>query len=313
MRGKRLLWILLVFALVSSLAMVNVGKATVPSLQVEPTNFGMVYPGDILYVFVEIYDVVGLSAIEFTLRWDPYVLDVIQPAVGTPPPMAGMIAEGPFMPDQAGPSGTVPTCYVSPLNERLLFGDSFLDPVTATGSGTVAIFVFEVIGSGSTEIELHEASLFDFWLNPMKFNKNDGKLTSHNVGRVEQTWPETSRYENATEGPDYVNTLYATVTNYGVGVGTIYARVEFYGFDPVTGEARRFWNDEGVQQVAEGATITLSTTGFCTAWDAPYYNNAGKWTFNARCWFSYTEGGEEYRQDETLAWAKPINFRVVYP
>lgn len=284
MRGKNLIWASLLTVLVLATGMIGIAVApTATKMSVDPGNFGMVNAGTYLVADIRVDDVYGLSGWEFKLEWDPFVLKIES------------IVEGPFL-KSVGP--TLFNYRFSPFGESVRAGCALMVADTASGSGVLATVTLKAIGAGSTDIDLRETELRDYYVMPIDHAVFDGKVSVHIGIEADTVWPDQNLWIISEEGPQPgINNLYAEVTNHG----TIdaYAYVVFTGFD-MTGAIIKFQTNSDF--VPSGGSVTLQNSGF-NATDL----GLGIYRLTARCYWSYDE---LFTQEFYGFKTKPIKIQV---
>jgi hypothetical protein len=277
-RGKFVWASILAIAIVLA-TMVGTTSATQTKISVTPGNLGRLNPGDVFEVDITVDGVVGLSSWDFKLAWDAFV---IRPT--------GTVTKGPFL----GQDGTYSTFFLYNIAltfDRMIVGEIMMGPWTTDGSGVLATIEFEVVGAGSTDIDLYETKLLDYYVVNMPHNVFDGHLTSHMVAEIEQVWGEAS----IIPIEDQEVCLSAELENKG-SIGTVTAWVEFIGFD-MGGTMIRLASDK--VDLDEGESAIVQNCEF----NATYYG-VGVYKFYTRCFYEYA-GSEFYAMKE-----KHLRFEV---
>jgi len=214
MRGKSLIWTALIPLLLLT-PMIGEAEVLPPTkVRLEPSNLGNVAPGTYMTVEIMIYNVVGLSAWEAEITWDPFVLMTID------------ATQGPFL----SQDGLVPTyfCYsIDLLGHRITVGEMILtECVSTSGSGLLATLTMKCIAAGSTAIEL-KSTLLDHDHNPIDHKDFGSHVSQHSVCEVTGVWEEHQRYI-ISEDEDQYNELYANIANLGnIGTVNTYATFTF--------------------------------------------------------------------------------------
>jgi len=214
-RRKRLILTALIPLL---LLMPMIGTAEAPlvtRVYLDPSNLGMVYPGTYLTVDIMIDNVVGLSAWEAEITWNPFVLTIID------------ATQGPFL----SQNGLIPTYFlynIDLLGNRITLSEMIRIACTTTsGSGLLATLTLKCIGAGSTSIDLR-STLLDHDLNPIDHKDFGSHVAQHPVCEVTGVWEEHQRY-SISEDEDQYNELYANIANLGE-IGTVNTYATFTGF-----------------------------------------------------------------------------------
>ena len=153
MRGKSIICVLMVLALLVSLAMVNVSYgADPPKVYVDPaTAFSS--PTGYVEVKVNVTDSPEILGFQFKLRWDKSILGF--------PPADCNVTEGTFV-SSAG--STAFTVLPNTLEANVHVGCHLTSTVASppSGNGTLAIFRFYVLESGVTNLTLSGVELYDY-------------------------------------------------------------------------------------------------------------------------------------------------------
>jgi hypothetical protein len=238
-RGKNLLWISLLTVLMVT---ASVGIATAPTCKVslDPSSLGNIEAGTQVTVDIKIDNVVGLSAWEARLEWNPFVMAPVG------------VAEGPFL-KSVGP--TLFTYRLSPFGDGVLTGAALMTSATASGDGVLATVTLKSVGAGSTTIDIAEVDLRDVNVNPIDCNVFHSSVNVHIGVEAESVSPEKSVWSISEDGD--INTLYAEAVNHA-GVDH-YAYVEFSGFT-MDGMLIRYLTS--TELVPAHGKITLQTDGF---------------------------------------------------
>ena len=254
--------------MIASATMIGAVSAVKAKVGITPANVH-VYPGDVFEITVDIKDVVGLSAWEVRLSVDPVSLKLLPP-----------VTEGPFL---EGAGSTYFKSFFSIVGDYVQVGCMLLEPVTASGDGTLMSMNIQAIGAGPGKITL-DAKLLDINLNLLDHTEGDCQVSTHAVGEVTGRWEEAQRFSISAE-EDEINTLYAKVANLGE-MGTIYARAVFLGFT-MDGQMIKF--ESGTAEIPQSGETVLSA-GF----NATTYGQ-GKYYFTAYCESGYAAEGPFYR------------------
>jgi len=191
--------------------MIGIAKApTATKVHLEPGNFQNVSPGTYLTLDVMIDNVVGLSAWEIEVKWDPFVLSAID------------ASEGDFL-SQGGMYSTYFVFSIDLLGHRITVGDMHLTQTTTSGSGKLATLLLKTIGAGSTNLEL-TSTLLDNWLVPIAHSEFGSQVAVHAVCEVTGRWEDRQHHYISTDGQ--YNNMYAKVHNVG-GIGTVNTYVTY--------------------------------------------------------------------------------------
>jgi hypothetical protein len=242
--------------------------AGLAKVEVDPSSVTGIYPGAIIPVEVKIRDVVGLSAWEVKLSVDPLVLKPLPP-----------VLEGDFL---SSVGSTYFKVYFSLLGDYVQAGCMLLEPVTASGDGTLMTMNFEVIGAGSSKIAC-DVKLLDLYLNEIPHTSSDSQVSMHSVAEVTGRWEEAQRFVISAEEDEF-NTLYANVANSGK-VGTVYTRVIFTGY-AMDGQMIQLVSP--TIELPQGDEAVVSADFDAVEW------GEGKYYFDAKAEVAYEEGGVWY-------------------
>ena len=147
------------FTLVSNIGIAQASPETI--IAVTPSTI-VANPGEYFSVSINIVDAIaGVSSWEFKLRFDREIAYTHQ----------GMITEGDFL-SNAGSTYFV----ISASVDHVMVGCMLLEPVTATGSGTLATFQFQVGDTGRSTLHLYETKLLDIDLAEIPHGTEDGEF-----------------------------------------------------------------------------------------------------------------------------------------
>ena len=163
MRGKNLIWLSLIAALLAS-TMVGVGLAPgATKMFITPTAIPggstMGHIGDTFEMSVNIENIVDLWSLGFTVKYAPYGRPIV----------SGFVLEGDFL-----KQGGYNTNFVYKIDTfagelkiaiTRLFGGGV--PVGASGSGVLATFVFTVAEAGDSDYELIDVTMRDSNFDPI--------------------------------------------------------------------------------------------------------------------------------------------------
>ena len=260
--------------MIASAAMIGAVSAVKAKVGITPANVH-VYPGDVFEITVDIKDVVGLSAWEVRLSVDPVSLKLLPP-----------VTEGPFL---EGAGSTYFKSFFSIVGDYVQVGCMLLEPVTASGDGTLMSMNIQAIGAGPGKITL-DAKLLDINLNLLDHTEGDCQVGVRALGEVTGRWEEAQRFSISAEEDEF-NTLYANVANListtsPCDIYDIYACAVFVGYD-LAGNKIELKSPKVV--LGRGEETVLSAD-----FDAVEYGE-GKYYFNAYCEFAYALEGPFYR------------------
>lgn len=147
------------FTLVSNIGIAQASPETI--IAVTPST-SVANPGEYFSVSINIEDAVaGVSCWEFKLRFDREVLYTHK----------GMITEGDFL-SNAGSTYFM----ISAFGDHVMVGCMVLEPVAATGSGTLAALQFQVGDTGRSTLHLYETELLDIDGAEIPHGMEDGEF-----------------------------------------------------------------------------------------------------------------------------------------
>ena len=279
MRGRRFIWISVVTILLASATLIDVGIAS-PAIRmyVDPASVSLPpYSSFDLNIYIQ--DVTpSMGNWQFTLRWDPEILYSDK----------GRVTEGPFL-SSAGTTMFVTT----ELPDRLIVGCMLTEYVIVSGSGLLATVSFDVIGEGSSPLDLLETIAQDIDGNDLSYTVDDGSFTNAvpvSANLVKRSaWPEHHHFKILGD-EDHIQSLWAKAKN--LGSNPAYIRVEFTivpeSGEDITLEAKYMVG--GVEtQVEPGKEVTISVDCWIsleTAWDPNKYsvNATAKCSYYGLAW-----------------------------
>ncbi|MHA1710502.1 MAG: cohesin domain-containing protein [Candidatus Freyarchaeota archaeon] len=158
MKTKIPVWISLIALLVLGAIAMNVRASPTASVYIDPVT-SAANPGESIKIAVKVSDVEELSAWEFKLKWDPAILKYVD------------AAEGDFL---SAVGATDFKAYVSITGEYVQVGCALTEPVTASGSGTLAVITLEIAKAGFSDLDLYETKLLDMELAEITHTDKDG-------------------------------------------------------------------------------------------------------------------------------------------
>lgn len=168
------MWISLIAMLLSTMMMVNVGRAPASpaKLYVDPSRWPLApdalgHPGDEFYIAVKVEKVEDLWAAGFTIKFAPYVTTLV----------VSNVQEGDFL--KQGGYDTYFTKIIYAFKGEVKIGvtrltTSGLPKVGASGEGTLATMKFTVIDCGSSDIDIVDEALIDSNGNGIRHNVWNG-------------------------------------------------------------------------------------------------------------------------------------------
>ena len=277
MRGRNLTLVSLIPILLFATMAALVKAPAATTVYVDPPE-GTAPIGDTYTIDINIDAVEGLSSWEVKLTWDSTILYTDY----------SMITEGDFL-SQGGAYMTFFAVSLTPEPpappSQAIIGCMLLEPITTSGSGTLATVTFTVTSEGETPLDLFDTSLFDIDLNPIPHTAEDGHFNNIVIGNLvrKSAWPEHHHF-SISKDEDGIQTVYGKVKNLGGGYGFIRVRFQVWQMDgaPMEVEAKYMVGDVETR-IAPGEIVNLSVKLWETretAW------TPGKYYVSAQALFS---------------------------
>lgn len=288
MKRKRIIWIPILTIMMMSAIFVNVATAPAATkIYIDPPK-SSVAPNETFSININVADVTGLSSWEIKLGFDPGFLK----SVG--------VFEEHFLSDVGM------TYFVSsPEVNYIIVGCMLLEPVTASGSGTLATIQFLVQGEGKCVLALYDTKLLDIDLVEILHSVEDGYFSNVMVADLvrRSAWPEHHHFV-VSKDEDGIQTLHSKVKNLGEGHG--FARVNFtvWKLDGTSVSiTAKYTVDDVETKIAPGEIVPISIglwESRETAWEP------GKYSVGATCLYSIT--GDTWKMGEKV---KTFSFAIV--
>jgi len=158
LRGKSILLILLLLSFVSAFPQFSIASPQT-RVYVTPAT-GTANPLLTFTLDINVEDVTNLNAWEVKLKWSVSVLEF--------PPT---VTEGPFLKSVGKTHLSVTTIM---MLESIQIGVTLLEKAGASGSGTLATIVFNVLEAGNCTLDLYDTKLLDINGNPITHTSEDG-------------------------------------------------------------------------------------------------------------------------------------------
>lgn len=224
MRGKNILWIALIAALLCPGIISAVKAPTMPTMYIDPPATLGINPGDLFVVNVQVSDVADLYAWEFELSFAPFS-NVIRPID---------VVEGDI-------DSNFTAVRTDNFAGWMIVG-GIIDPDPYTGSGALMTITFTILEAGSSQLNLHDTTLADSNLDLIPHNVVDGyyqgteanldRLLGTARGRKAPFYPGNTTYQKAkvvNNGwlPLYTRLKYTSVRGDDGKTTTIYSGQQY--------------------------------------------------------------------------------------
>ena len=288
MSKKRIIGIPVLTTIMMYAIFVNVAAApAATTIYIDPPK-SSVAPMETFSVNINVADVTGLSSWEVKLKFDPGFLKVVG------------AFEGHFLSDVGL------TYFVSsPDVNYIIVGCLLLEPVTASGSGTLATIQFLVEGEGKCVLAVYDTILLDIDLVEILHSVEDGYFSNVMVADLvrRSAWPEHHHFV-VSKDEDGIQTLHSKVKNLGEGYGFIRVNFTVWKLDGTPVSITAKYTVDGIEtKIAPGEIVPISIglwESRETAWEP------GKYSVSGTCLYSIT--GDTWKMGEKV---KAFGFAVV--
>jgi hypothetical protein len=276
-RGKNILWLTLIVALLS-VSVVNLGFSQTTTISVLPPLTTGKYPGDSFSVGIRITDASNVYSWEFALGYAPY-MDIL--AVTD-------VVEGPFL--KAG-GDTYMASIIDPFEGVVQVGCTLTGEVPGVyGDGILAIVKFVVLEAGECALDLHGTALVDPDGAYLAHETEDGHYLGLTADLIPLDLPTQRPIGGGQEQADWkktmvkrwntIETFTAEVVN--TGYAPLWMRTEYTSVNEHTGEVVTVYSGQEYFPTVSYRTEVLYVNEEITVWDhwtkygtSPYLDVAG--------------------------------------